>query len=105
MNHFLSFFRRKILRIPADRWTYQYAHGAWDGLSAESARLDAVISMITTYHRDPSILEIGCGKAVMMRQLPAGSYSTYTGIDLSQVAISAARPFETEHVRFIQADM
>jgi 2-polyprenyl-3-methyl-5-hydroxy-6-metoxy-1,4-benzoquinol methylase len=105
MNPLLSFFRRKILRIPADRWDHQYLQGEWDGLPAESGRLEAVIGMIGAHYTNPSILEIGCGKAVMLRQMHEGSYSTFTGIDLSKVAISAARPCETEQVRFIHADM
>jgi 2-polyprenyl-3-methyl-5-hydroxy-6-metoxy-1,4-benzoquinol methylase len=105
MNSLVSFFRRKILRIPEDRWNYQYAQGEWDGLNAESVRLDAVISMIGASYRAPAILEIGCGKAVMLGRMPEDGYSTFTGIDLSQVAISGARLFETERVRFLQADM
>ena len=105
MNRLLSFFRRKILRIPADRWDYQYTQGEWEGLPAESARLEAVIGLIGSSYKAPAILEIGCGKAVMLRQMPAGSFSTFTGIDLSQVAIRGARLYETERIRFAQADM
>jgi 2-polyprenyl-3-methyl-5-hydroxy-6-metoxy-1,4-benzoquinol methylase len=105
MNRLLSFIRRKILRIPADRWDHQYAQGEWDGLPAESARLHAVISLIGSNYRTPAILEIGCGKAVMLRLMPGGSFSTFTGLDISHVAIRGARLYETERIRFVHADM
>lgn len=105
MNRLLSFFRRKILRIPADRWDYQYEQGEWDSLTTESARLEAVIGIVRSGYQTPAILEIGCGKAVMLRQMPAGSFRTFTGIDLSQVAINGARLFESQMVHFVHADM
>ena len=105
MNRLLSFFRRKILRIPADRWDYQYAQGDWEGLASESARLQAVINLIEANYKAPAILEIGCGKAVMLQQMTGGSFSTFTGIDFSQVAIRGARLYETERIRFVHADM
>jgi len=105
MNRFLSFVRRKILRIPADRWDYQYEQGEWDGLPAEAGRLEALIGLIGANYKAPAILEIGCGKAIMLRQMPEGSFSTFTGIDVSHVAITGARIYETERVRFVHADM
>ena len=105
MNRLLSFFRRKILRIPADRWDYQYRQGEWDELPTEAARLDAIIGLIAAQYANPSILEIGCGKAIMLRQMSSGGFSTFTGIDLSKVAITGARIYETERVRFVHADM
>jgi 2-polyprenyl-6-hydroxyphenyl methylase/3-demethylubiquinone-9 3-methyltransferase len=105
MNKLLSFVRRKILRIPADRWDYQYGRGEWEGLAAEHARFDAVIALIREHYQSPSILEIGCGKALMLQRMNADDFSAFTGVDLSEVAIDYSRSFETEHIHFVCADM
>ena len=105
MNKLLSFIRRKILRIPADRWDYQYQRGEWDNLGKESVRFDAVMALIRSSYRQPAILEIGCGKALMLRQMEGDAFRIFTGIDLSAVAINSARRFEKHGVRFVQADM
>lgn len=105
MNKLLSFIRRKILRIPADRWDYQYGKGAWEQLSTEHARFDAVIALIREHYRSPAILEIGCGKALMLQRMNAGEFSHFTGVDLSEVAIAYAKSFETERIHFVCADM
>ncbi len=105
MNPLISFFRRKILRLPADRWDYQYDQGEWEGLPEESARIEAVIGIIASRFSSPRILEVGCGKAVMLRHMPPGSFRSFTGIDISKVAIAASQLFETERVRFLLADM
>jgi 2-polyprenyl-6-hydroxyphenyl methylase/3-demethylubiquinone-9 3-methyltransferase len=105
MNRIVSFIRRKILRIPADRWDYQYDRGVWDGLEQEYARFDAVVALTREYHQAPDILEIGCGKGQMLQRMNAEDFSGYTGVDLSEVAVAHARQFETERVRFVCADM
>lgn len=105
MNKLLSFIRRKILRIPADRWDYQYGRGEWEGLGSEHARFDAVIVLIRENYQAPAVLEIGCGKALMLQRMKDVDYSSFTGVDLSEVAIGYAKQYETEHIHFICADM
>jgi 2-polyprenyl-3-methyl-5-hydroxy-6-metoxy-1,4-benzoquinol methylase len=105
MKRLTSFFRRKILRIPADRWDYQYAHGEWENLATEAARFQAVIKLITDNYPSPSILEIGCGKALMLQHMKATDYSNFVGVDLSEVAIAYASKYNTERVQFVSADM
>jgi 2-polyprenyl-3-methyl-5-hydroxy-6-metoxy-1,4-benzoquinol methylase len=105
MNYLLSFIRRKILRIPADRWDHQYQRGEWDSLGQESSRFDAVIRLMSKDRSRPSILEIGCGPALLLQQMKPAEYSRFTGIDLSAVAINTARQYENEDVHFFQSDM
>lgn len=93
------------MRIPADRWDYQYRRGTWDNLPAERGRLEAVIALIASHYLAPSILEIGCGKAIMLQQMQADAFSTYTGVDLSKVAINEASRYSSQNVHFINADM
>lgn len=105
MKQLISFIRRKILRIPADRWDYQYSRGEWDNLASEKARFEAVIQLIRKYYTAPSILEIGCGKALMQQQLKPADYSRFVGVDLSEVAIQYASRYNSERVQFVAADM
>jgi 2-polyprenyl-6-hydroxyphenyl methylase/3-demethylubiquinone-9 3-methyltransferase len=105
MNKLLSFIRRKILRIPADRWDYQYGRGEWDQLAGEAKRFDAVIDLIREHYQAPAILEIGCGKALMLLRMNPSDFSYFTGVDLSEVAVNDARQYETERVQFVAADM
>lgn len=101
----LSFIKRKILRLSRDRWNYQYARGQWEGLKAEEDRFRAVIRMIGQLGNRPHILEIGCGDAVLLRKMPPDSFASFTGADISDVAIASARKLEREGVRFMTADM
>jgi 2-polyprenyl-6-hydroxyphenyl methylase/3-demethylubiquinone-9 3-methyltransferase len=105
MKQLISFIRRKILRIPADRWDYQYGRGEWEGLANEHARFDAVIALIRENYSLPAILEIGCGKALMLQRLQQGDFSSFIGIDLSEVAIDYAKQYESDHIHFVCADM
>lgn len=105
MNSIISFIRRKILRIPADRWNYQYQRGEWNGLGQETARFDAVVKRIAAGFTSPSILEIGCGPALMLQRMDGVPFTRFTGVDLSDVAIESAKKYENDHIDFVTADM
>ena len=105
ITRLLSFTKRKVLRISRDRWNYQYNAGRWEGLHREDDRFREVIKMLHAFKAKPSILEIGCGDAILFRKLPAESYSAFTGMDISDVAITAAKQYEQENVCFDAGDM
>lgn len=105
MKQLISFIRRKILRIPADRWDHQYRQGEWDQLAGEAARFDAVIALMHEHYSLPAVLEIGCGKALMLLRMKESEYAYFTGVDLSEVAIAYAKQYETGKVQFVAADM
>ncbi len=108
LSALVSFVRRKVLRINRDRWNYQYQRGQWDGLARpdELPRFSIVTGYITFFKPDrPAILEIGCGTGLLFRRLPPGSYSHYTGVDISDAAIAEARQHVTETSTFAVADM
>ena len=101
----LSFIKRKILRLSKDRWNYQYEQGQWDGLQNEQERFEVVISFLKKHFVKPTILEIGCGEAILLRKLKKEEFDTFVGIDLSDVAIQNAQVYQNERVAFEAADM
>lgn len=101
----LSFVKRKILRLSRDRWNYQYARGQWEGLKQEEDRFQAVIRIMRQLHPHPQILEIGCGDAVLLRKMQPDTFASFTGVDISDVAIAAAKSLERDGTRFRAADM
>lgn len=52
---------------------------------------DCIYPYIERYVRQGSILDLGCGPGATGNELNADMYSTYTGIDISEVAIARAR--------------
>lgn len=105
MNKLISFIKRKVLRLNRDRWNHKYAMHNWDNLHQEDERFSAVIKMCYNTNAMPSILEIGCGEAVMFQKMKDKPVACFTGIDLSDVAIERAKPFEQANVKFEVGDM
>lgn len=105
MNKLISFIRRKILRIERDRWNHKYASNNWDNLHLENERFNAVINMCYSVNTNPSILEIGCGEAVMFQKMKDKAITYFTGVDISDVAIERAKPLEQDNIRFEVGDM
>jgi 2-polyprenyl-3-methyl-5-hydroxy-6-metoxy-1,4-benzoquinol methylase len=84
---------RKQLWAPAEvkkaLWDEEYFTGRWD--HCENTRDDPVYPVLATYSAHGSILDLGCGQGNTGSELPAESYSNYTGVDVSEVAIQRAR--------------
>ena len=102
-----AWFRRRILRDPAARWNHQYAAGDWEMLKApgEHARFDACITLLRRHAAGGSLLEIGCGEALLQRRLAPEDYRRFVGVDISDVAITRAQAFADHRVRYLVADM
>lgn len=90
----------------AQTWDAQYAAGSWDflGRLAELPRYSVLAGYVRQLGRRGSVLDIGCGQGLLLRQLCGGSYSRYVGIDLAASAIDAARAMSIEHSDFSVAD-
>jgi 2-polyprenyl-3-methyl-5-hydroxy-6-metoxy-1,4-benzoquinol methylase len=65
--------------------------GDWQGLvsSAQARRYQAIASAIERHCRGGSVLDVGCGEAVLKDYLPQGLQ--YTGIEPSSIAVESAR--------------
>jgi SAM-dependent methyltransferase len=66
---------------PGGRYAHCYVATQWPDLYA----------LITTHAAGGSILDLGCGTGFTPSELPCGAYSSYVGIDISQVALDHAR--------------
>ena len=70
-------------------WNYEYRRGRWNCLDTMSG--DGVYPYVEKYARHGSILDLGCGPGAVGNELDASTYQSYTGVDISDVAISKAR--------------
>lgn len=93
------------MRIDRDRWNHKYAAHNWDNLHLEDERFNAVIQMCYSSNAQPAILEIGCGEAVMYQKMKDKPVAYFTGVDIADVAIERAKPFEQSNVKFEVGDM
>lgn len=70
-------------------WDHEFSHGRWDGIAETPG--DPVYEVIVRHARGGSILDLGCGSGNTGCELPAGCCSAYLGVDVSGVALEAAR--------------
>ncbi len=87
-DRFISFIRRKILRISKFRWDYQYSEGRYDWVRKEEMkRLYEARELMDKYLHGGKIFDIGCGEGLFLEVIADLNYSFYEGIDISEVAI------------------
>lgn len=69
-------------------WNDEFLKGRWDCLRNTPG--DCVYKYIEQYCNKGSILDLGCGSGNTGNELDINQYSTYTGVDVSSVAIQFA---------------
>jgi len=88
-------------------WNREYAAGQWDSRSLRTPN-DPIYELLAKYCKDRDICDIGSGHGNTIVEMPP-IYRTYTGIDISDVALSIAskRAAEAgrERVSFVQGFM
>jgi 2-polyprenyl-3-methyl-5-hydroxy-6-metoxy-1,4-benzoquinol methylase len=106
----LRIFRAEdIIIVPQtkEQWERQFASGKWDRLQEgqpNTAELARLISEYASMRRTPvRILDVGCGNGGLARLLCKESGIAYTGIDISEAALAAARS-AAPNANFISAD-
>jgi len=87
-------------------WESGYRNGQWERLNglSEQAHNAVVLAYISYLRPDCSILEIGCGEGGLLKRLRQIGYRSYTGIDLSEVAISRCQPLADHKTVFLSGD-
>lgn len=70
-------------------WDAEFASGKWDCLDDMSQ--DSMNPYIERYANKGVILDLGCGPGATGNELNVDSYQSYTGVDISDVAIEKAR--------------
>jgi trans-aconitate methyltransferase len=104
-----GFVRRRLLPKWAQRsiWNREFAAGHWDSRCLHTPD-DPIYELLSKYCADRDICDIGSGHGNTITEMPP-VYRTYTGMDISDVAltIAAKRAAEAgrERVAFVQGFM
>ena len=78
---------------PIAEWDRQYATSTWTYLSGleQLPRYAVIEGWRRRLKPGGRVLDLGCGEGVLFEQIPPAERVDYTGVDLSEVAIGAAR--------------
>jgi 2-polyprenyl-3-methyl-5-hydroxy-6-metoxy-1,4-benzoquinol methylase len=108
-HKFRGLVHRRILPKWMQRatWNREYAAGEWDSKGLHTPN-DPIHELFAKYCADRNICDIGCGPGDTIVEMPP-TYRSYTGIDISDVALGIAtrRAAEAgrERVTFVQGFM
>jgi len=69
-------------------WDDEFGSGQWNYL--ERTTEDPIYAILEKYARNGAILDMGCGSGNTANELGYGKFGSYTGTDLSDVAIRKA---------------
>lgn len=102
-----KFLKKRLSGRIRTEWNDQYRKGMWDYLNdhLEAQRYDAILQAVQTYGSNGHILEVGCGEGILQSRMPPGGYSSYLGIDISEVAIKKAGRLCNQATQYVQANM
>jgi SAM-dependent methyltransferase len=70
-------------------WNHEFSSGRWDCL--DSTPDERIQAKLEKYARCGPILDLGCGSGTASVDLASAAYSSYTGIDISDVAVRKAK--------------
>jgi SAM-dependent methyltransferase len=69
-------------------WDWEFRHGRWICLEDPD---DPALPYVTQYANGGRVLDLGCGPGSTGQRLDPGTYRSYVGVDVSQIAIEQAR--------------
>jgi SAM-dependent methyltransferase len=80
-------------KSPAEVWDAQYRAGRWDYLASleQIPRYAVLGAWCRRLCSSPSILDVGCGEALLLEVLRRGGDLRYHGIDFAPAAVERAR--------------
>ncbi len=85
----------------SEEWDHQYTQGRWQFLNElkETARYGIISAWLTQTQSVDSVLDVGCGEAILYHHLKSSDLQNYHGVDVSDVALNRAkRAFENVHL-------
>lgn len=93
--------------MPKEIWEAEYLSGNYDHLEGlkELPRYSVIAGYCHYLKPGGSILDVGCGEALLLERLDRSRFSEYVGIDISDVAIRRASRVAHGRTRFICADV
>jgi SAM-dependent methyltransferase len=88
-------------------WDQEFSSTKWDFIDHTAG--DCVYAYLEKYAHGGDILDLGCGPGNTANELAENAYQTYTGVDISDVALAKAIERSKENGReeknsFIQSD-
>ena len=85
--------QRRDAPTSKDAWEREYDHGDWRFLQGdeEAERYGWLVERIDRRLVPVSVLDVGYGEGVLLARSRPRELQAYTGVDLSEVAISSAR--------------
>jgi SAM-dependent methyltransferase len=94
---------RQLWHVSPAHWDASYSDGRLDyyGQFWQQDRLQVLIGMIRAFPRKPRVLDIGCGSGTLRARIHDDYLAEYAGLDISKVAIEAARAQHFPKSRFI----
>jgi SAM-dependent methyltransferase len=85
-------------------WDWEFHHGRWTCL--DETPDDPAYPYLARYANGGRILDLGCGPGNVGRHLEPTAYTSYVGVDISQVAIDRAREKDRRpHNTYVQSDV
>jgi 2-polyprenyl-3-methyl-5-hydroxy-6-metoxy-1,4-benzoquinol methylase len=96
-----------VIQQSAEIWDRQFSQGKWDFMLHPDKRyaIQTIARLIEKHARSNlSILDVGCGNGALAEELKEKSHISYTGIDISHVALQRAKQLHPKGV-FICADI
>ena len=95
-------------RMKRQLWNREFAGGRWDCLDTMAG--DCLYPHVERHARNGDILDLGCGPGSTGNELNPSTYRSYTGVDISDVAVAKARRRTAENRRdtqnrYVQADL
>ena len=110
----LARLRRKFLLEPAgygrpvDQATadQEYRSGAWAHFHGptELPRQSVVVGYVTALHKNPTILDLGCGSGRLAQLFQPHPFRRYLGVDLSVEGIRMARDLKLARCEFTEGN-
>lgn len=91
---------------PKAAWDEQYASGGWDFLNgvAELGHYSVIVGYAAWFRPGGAVLDVGCGAGVLHDRFLSVGYDTYTGVDISEVAIDGLRRRDLPGTSFVAID-
>ncbi len=96
--------RGQGIQISDAVWESQFSSGHWGFLRDvdELARYSIIAGYLVFLKPGGSILDIGCGEAILLSRLDPESFKRYVGIDISEAAIESVFSYEQDKVTFVK---
>lgn len=98
--------RRGDIPVAAETWNSEYQTGRWTFMEDldELARYMVLAGYLIYLKPKATILDVGCGQAILCKRLQSESYAKYVGLDISEVALAKPALEQNAQTVFIRAD-